>query len=111
MRLTHARAASLAVAAAALLAACGSSGGSPAPQGPVARVGKQTIPRSLFDLRMNSVLIAARQGGGPQQGSSGYNAMVDELRASVLKSLIIDSVIAQEAAFRHVAATDADVQK
>jgi len=111
MRLHHARAASLA-AAALLLAACGSStGSSPAPQGPVARVGKQAIPRSLFDLRMNSVLTAAQQAGAPQPGSSGYNAMLDELRASVLKSLIIDSVIAQEAAYRHVAISDADVQK
>jgi foldase protein PrsA len=110
MRLTHALAASL--AAAALIAGCGSSpsGSSPAPGGPVARVGKQTIPRSLFDLRVASVLTAAEQSGGPRQGDSGYNAMLDQLRASVLKSLIIDSVIAQEAQFRHVAASDADVQ-
>jgi foldase protein PrsA len=95
----------------AALAACGSSsGGSPTTQGPVARVGKQTIPRSQFDLRMTSALAAIEQGGGPQQGSSGYDAMVSKLRASVLKSLIVDSVIAQEAQFRHIAASDADVQ-
>ena len=105
----------LAAAAGALLLAvlpgCGSSsGGAPSPQGPVARVGKQSIPRSQFDLRMASALAAIAQGGGPQQGSSGYDAMVSKLRASVLKSLIIDSVIAQEAQFRHIAASDADVQ-
>jgi parvulin-like peptidyl-prolyl isomerase len=108
MRLPH-----LVVAGAAVvLVACGSSSptSSPAPQGPVARVGSQTIPASLFQLRLTSALAAVEQGGGPQQGSSGYDAMLSSLRASVLKSLIIDSVIAQEAAFRHIAATDADVQ-
>jgi parvulin-like peptidyl-prolyl isomerase len=109
MRLTSTLAALAAVAA---LAGCGSSpsGSSPAPQGPVAKVGKESVPRSLFDLRVNSALAAIQQGGGPQRGSSGYDAMLSKLRASVLKSLIVDSVIAQEAAFRHLAATDADVQ-
>lgn len=101
-----------ALAAAVLLAACGSgSGPSPTPSGPVAQVGKQTIPRSLFDLRLSSALTAVEQGGGPSPGSSGYDAMLSQLRASVLKSLILDSIIAQEAAFRHIAASDADVQK
>ena len=109
MRLPHASAALLLAAG---LAGCGSSpsGPTPSPGSPVAQVGKQTIPRSLFDLRLASALAAVEQGGGPQQGTSGYNAMLDQLRASVLKSLIIDSVIAQEAQFRHLAATDRDVQ-
>ncbi len=95
---------------AALLAACGSTPSpTPSPQ-PVARVGNQSIPRSLFDLRLASALTAIQQGGGPQKGSSGYDAMLTKLRASVLKSLIIDSVIGQEATFRHIAATDAEVQ-
>jgi parvulin-like peptidyl-prolyl isomerase len=105
------RAVATPVLAAALLVACGSSPASPAAPGPVAKVGSQSIPRSLFDLRMASALTAIQQGGGPQKGSAGYDAMISKLRASVLKSLIIDSVIAQEAAFRHIAATDADVQK
>ena len=101
-----------ALAVAVLLVACGSgSGPTPSPSGPVAQVGKQTIPRSLFDLRLSSALTAVEQGGGPSPGSSGYDAMLSQLRASVLKSLILDSIIAQEAAFRHVAASDADVQK
>jgi parvulin-like peptidyl-prolyl isomerase len=101
-----------ALAAALLLAACGSSssGGSPAEQSPVARVGRDTIPRSLFELRMASALAAIEQGGGPQSGSPGYDAMLTKLRASVLKSLIIDSVIAQEARFRHIAASEAEVE-
>jgi parvulin-like peptidyl-prolyl isomerase len=99
------------VAMGAALAACGSpSGAAPTASGPVARVGKQSIPRSLFDLRLASALAAIEQGGGPQSGSAGYDAMLSKLRASVLKSLIIDSVIAQEAAFRKLAATDREVQ-
>ena len=95
---------------AALLAACGSTPSpTPSPQ-PVARVGNQSIPRSLFDVRLASALTAIQQGGGPQKGSSGYDAMLTKLRASVLKSLIIDSVIGQEATYRHIAATDAEVQ-
>jgi len=98
--------------AALALAACGSSPApSPSPNAPVAVVGKQSIPRSLFDLRLNSALTAVEQGGGPTPGSSGYDAMLSGLRADVLKSLIIDSIIAQEDAFRHLAASDADVEK
>jgi hypothetical protein len=37
--------------------------------------------------------------------------MLSKLRADVLKSLILDSIIAQEAAYRHVVAGDADVQR
>ncbi len=110
MRLHHALAASL--LAAALLAGCGSSpsGGSPSSQAAVAKVGKQTIPKSLYDLRLASALASVQQAGGPQQGSSGYNAMLAQLRTNVLKSLIIDSVIGQEAQYRHIAASDAEVQ-
>jgi foldase protein PrsA len=97
------------------LAACGSNPQNPSPSpsagGAVAQVGTQSIPRSLFDLRLGSALTAVQQGGGPTPGASGYNAMLSKLRADVLKSLILDSIIAQEAAFRHIAATDADVQK
>lgn len=100
-----------ALALAALLGACGSgSGPSPSPSGPVAQVGKQTIPRSLFDLRLNTALVSVEQGGGPSPGTSGYNSMLSQLRADVLKSLIIDSIIEQEAEFRHIAASDGDVQ-
>jgi hypothetical protein len=60
---------------------------------------------------MTSALTAIQQGGGPQQGSSGYGAMLSKLRADVLKSLILDSIIAQEAAYRHIAAGDSDVQR
>jgi parvulin-like peptidyl-prolyl isomerase len=102
----------VALVAAVALAACSSSQSpAPSPSSPVAQVGTQAIPRSLFDLRLASALTAIQQGGGPQQGSSGYDAMLSKLRANVLKSLILDSIIAQEASFRHIAASDADVQK
>jgi len=96
-----------------LLAACGSNGSSPAPSpsGPVAKVGKQTIPRSLFDLRLGTALTSVEQGGGLTPGGSGYNAMLSSLRADVLKSLILDSIIQQEDEYRHIAASDADVQR
>lgn len=101
-----------ALAVALLLAACGSgSGPTPSPSGPVAQVGTQTIPRSLFDLRLNAALVSVEQGGGPTPGGSGYNTMLSQLRADVLKSLILDSIIEQEAAYRHIAASDSDVQK
>ena len=95
------------------LAACGSPAQNPAPSptGSVARVGTQSIARSLFELRLQSALTAVEQGGGPTPGGSGYDAMLSKLRADVLKSLILDSIIAQEAEFRHVAVSDADVAK
>lgn len=101
------------VAVLALTACSSTTGPSPTPTAtaPVAQVGKQSIPRSLFDLRLTSALTAVEQGGGPTPGASGYNAMVSKLRADVLKSLILDSIIGQEAAFRHIAAGDADVQR
>jgi hypothetical protein len=102
-----------ALVVAVALAGCGSptTPGPTPSSGPVAQVGKQSIPRSLFDMRLTSALTAIQQGGGPQQGSSGYGPMLSKLRADVLKSLILDSIIGQEAAFRHIAVTDAEVQK
>ena len=104
--------AAAALLASVLLASCGSpSGTAPTPDtSPVARVGDQLIPHRLFDLRMSSALAAIQQGGGPQKGSAGYDAMLTKLRASVLKSLIVDAVIAQEAKFRNIAATDQQVE-
>lgn len=77
----------------------------------VARVGTTSISGSLFDLRLRSAATAVAQAGGPQPGSSGYGAFVRSLRARVLQSLIVDTVIAQEASFRHLTASDADVDR
>jgi hypothetical protein len=96
-----------------LLSGCGGSPSNAAAtaSGPVARVGNDVIPASLFELRVSKTLAGIRQGGGPAQGSSGYGAMVNQVRASVMRSLIIDTVIAHEASFRGLAATDADVER
>ena len=72
----------------------------------VARVGPTAITASLFDVRVHSALTEVAQAGGP----TGNAAMTTEVRASVLRSLLIDTVIAQEATASGVAATDNEVQ-
>jgi hypothetical protein len=85
-------------------------GSSTPPRGPVAEVAGTAVPAALFDLRMGSALTAVRQAGGaPNPGEAGYPAFLAAMRRRVMESLIIDQVIAREAVFRHVAATDADV--
>ncbi len=100
--------AALAVPCVAMIAACG---GSQPPAGtpdstPVARVGNDTITLGVFNARLQSTLTSIRQAGGPATGNS---AMQTQLRVSVLRSLILDAVIAQEAAYQGLAATDAQV--
>jgi len=72
-------------------------------------VGRDSVHQSLFDARLQATLTAAEQGGAPQQGSAQYPAFLGELRARVLKSLIFDTVVAQEAGLRGVEASDADI--
>jgi parvulin-like peptidyl-prolyl isomerase len=80
------------------------------PRGPVARVGGTGIPAGLFDARVTSALTAIRQAGGaPVPGDSAYPNFLAGVRRRVMESLIIDQVIAEEAGYRHLAATDADV--
>jgi parvulin-like peptidyl-prolyl isomerase len=79
------------------------------PRGPVAVVAGEKVPARLFDLRMSSALTAIHQGGGPQPGDAAYPAFLSGVRKRVLQSLIIDAVIAQEAAYRHLAASAGDV--
>ncbi len=57
-------------------------------------------------MRLQSALTAVGQAGGPSNNA----AMTAQVRASVLRSLLIDTVIAQEAAAAGVAATDAEIQ-
>jgi len=96
-----------------LLSGCGgpTSNAAATASSPVARVGNDVIPVSLFELRVGKTLAGIRQGGGPAQGSPGYAAMVKQVRASVMRSLIIDTVIAHEASFRGLGATDAEVER
>jgi SurA N-terminal domain/PPIC-type PPIASE domain len=72
----------------------------------VARVGNTAITNDLFQVRLESTLTGLSQAGGP----SNNPAMTSQVRASVLRSLLIDTVIAQEATAARVAATDAEVQ-
>lgn len=72
----------------------------------IARIGPTAITNDVFQIRLTSALTSVAQAGGP----SGNAAMRSQIRASVLRSLIIDTVIAQEAAFNGVAATSAEIQ-
>ncbi|MDQ2960993.1 MAG: peptidylprolyl isomerase [Candidatus Dormibacteraeota bacterium] len=88
--------------------ACGSvSAPSPTPSSEViARVGSTAITSALFQLRLKSTLTSVSLAGGP----TGNAAMTAQVRAGVLRSLLIDAVIAQEAAAAGVAATAAEIQ-
>ena len=90
-----------------MVVACGSpSQTSTTPDtSPAARVGSDVITRAVFDARLQSALTTVRQAGAPPSNA----AMQAQLRASVLRSLILDSVIAQEATARGVAATEAEI--
>lgn len=72
----------------------------------IARVGSTAITADLFAVRLQSALTAVSQAGGPTNNS----AMTAQVRASVLRSLLIDTVIAQEASASGVAATAPEVQ-
>jgi hypothetical protein len=93
------------LATAGIVGACGSTqptGNDPA----VAQVRAAYIKQSQFQVRLQSTLTAIQQGGG----ATNNPAMVTGVRAAVLRSLILDTVIAQEAQYAGVAATDADVE-
>ncbi len=92
-----------------LCASCGSGGAAPSPSSSaqvIARVGPTAITAAAFAVRLQSTLTAVSQAGGPSDNA----AMTSQVRASVLRSLLIDTVIAQEAAAAGVAATDADIE-
>ncbi len=96
------------LSAAVLCVACGSgtaSSSSPAAQ-VIATVGSTAITADAFAVRLQSSLTAVGQAGGPSNNA----AMTAQVRASVLRSLLIDTVIAQEATAAGVGATDAEVQ-
>jgi hypothetical protein len=72
----------------------------------VARVDGTAITNDVFQVRLQSTLTAVSQAGGP----SNNPAMTAQVRASVLRSLLIDTVIAQEASAAGVAATATELQ-
>jgi PPIC-type PPIASE domain/SurA N-terminal domain len=98
----------LAVLLALLCAGCAGGPSSPATPGAqvIARVGSTAITADLFAVRLQSALTAVSQAGGPTNNP----AMTAQVRASVLRSLLIDTVIAQEASASGVEATALEVQ-
>jgi parvulin-like peptidyl-prolyl isomerase len=92
------------------LAGCASQTSSSAPVNSkvIAKVGSQTITEHELDIRLQSAETALSQAGS-QTPKSSSDPMLEQLRADVLRSLISDAVITQEAAFRHLAVTDAQV--
>lgn len=94
------------MAVCALIAACGSTKPEPVTPSPViARVASVSITLAQFNVRYQSACTSIIQGGGSCQGG----AAVTQLRAAILRSLILDTVIREEATRLGVAATPAEV--
>jgi parvulin-like peptidyl-prolyl isomerase len=89
-----------------VLVACGSSAATPTPSPAVARVATQVITQAAFDVRLQSAFTSIQQGGGPTSDP----VMRTHVRASVLRSLILDTIIGIEANSRGIAANDAQVK-
>jgi SurA N-terminal domain/PPIC-type PPIASE domain len=103
----HGRRGAVAAACALLVTACSSSTGAPSttPSSVIARVATDTITLAQFDVRYESALVSITQGG------AGSNpAQTTSLRATVLRSLIIDTVIREEATQLGLQVTAKEVQ-
>ena len=91
-----------------LLVSCASSSSTAATSPVIAKVGSQVIRQSSLDLRLKAVLTSLSQGGAPTPKGKN-DPMLEKVRANVLQGLITDAVIAQEAQYRHLAVTTAEV--
>jgi peptidyl-prolyl cis-trans isomerase C len=91
-----------------LVTACSSSKApTPTPPSPViARVANDTITLAQFNVRYESTLVSIEQGGAPAQDP----AQTTQLRETILRSLITDTVIKEEATALGLEATPAEVQ-
>lgn len=89
------------------LGACGQTGSSSGSSGSgvVARVGGADITQHELDVRYQASLRALAGGGAPTQNA----AMEGRLRATVVRGLVLDAVIAKEAAYQHVSPSAADL--
>jgi parvulin-like peptidyl-prolyl isomerase len=74
----------------------------------IAQVGSQKITEHQLDIRLQSAETALSQAGS-QTPKSSSDPMLEQVRADVLRSLISDAVITQEAEYRHVAVSNADI--
>jgi PPIC-type PPIASE domain/SurA N-terminal domain len=103
----HGRRGAVAAACVLLVTACSSSTGAPStkPSPVIARVASDTITLAQFNVRYESALVSITQGG------AGSNpAQTTSLRATVLRSLIIDTVIREEATQLGLEATAKEIQ-
>jgi hypothetical protein len=96
----------LAGVCAIVLAACSSAAPAPPNASPViARVGPDAITLAQFNIRYQSACTSIEQGGGDCTGG----AAVTQVRAAILRSLILDTVIRQEATKLGLEATPKEV--
>jgi parvulin-like peptidyl-prolyl isomerase len=92
---------------AVILASCGSSPPAPvAPSQVIARVASQTVTLAQFDARYHSALVSLEQGSAPANNPAQTTA----LRTTILRSLIVDTVIREEATMLGLEATPAEIQ-
>jgi 3D (Asp-Asp-Asp) domain-containing protein len=98
--------AAVAALCAVVVAACGSNQPAPIAASPViARVASDTITLAQFNVRYQSACTSIKQGGGDCSGG----AAVTQVRAAILRSLITDTVIREEATRLGLAATPKEV--
>ena len=91
---------------AVVIAACASNQPAPvAPSPVIARVGTDPITLAEFNVRYQSACTSIKQGGGDCSGG----AAVTQVRAAILRSLITDTVIREEATRLGLAATSKEV--
>ena len=72
----------------------------------IARVAGATITLAQFNTRYNSALVSIEQGGGPKNNAT----QTTQLRQTILGSLIIDTVIREEATALGLEATPKEIQ-
>src|ERR1700737_2095898 len=96
----------LLVAALGVLSGCGQSSPSPSSPSVVATVAGTAITQHQVDMRLKTTLAVLANGGAP----TGNANMTARLRGTIIHGLIFDTVVAQEAAFLHVAVSDGDVE-
>ena len=100
------RAGAVAAACAVVVTGCSSPAHTATPSPVIARVNGDTITLAQFNTRYESALTSIVQGGA----SAEDPAQTTQLRASVLRSLIVDTVIREEATKLGLEATPAEIQ-
>ena len=97
---------SLAAVAALAIGSCGAPAAAPSASLPIARVAGQAITQEQLDVRLQSALADLAGAGGPTSNPQ----MLTRVTSTVIGSLIFDTVVAQEAAGLHMAASPGQVQ-